>query len=494
MLLTRLRVFSSQGRIRQQRQEQKIIDPKESIQIEDVDARNQKSKSTPTLKFLCQNHGQEIIMAKLDEKNKLQYSCVECISKNQGKYITLQQLQQQFVAFSLQSERLLKYCLYLREQNMNQAITNFKELANRYNQTINLQITQLQENQKSFEEIVKKNLQFKNHNIYQLEQLQLLEILEPIFQDQNPNHYSKIIEKQLELDKQLNSKFEQQMKEFQMHNSKLIQFDQFDHQLISKKLEKIIGFYKLNQQDVQNDQEITNLENQINEFLLNKLQNNFLNECDKVDTDQEQLIEKIKKVQGQFKEKEIEYQNLEKLKTQLNSVVLCNSIESILSNPYQPQFNSSYKLAGYQIITPKAVSASKGGFGLAVMQPPLAKDKLTTFAFKINLRNAWAGVGICHLQTAQGFNYDMNANYKQTNHNVYIACAGGFRISSCGFTQSSFTYGENSIVHCQYDPKNNKLNLLHQNDGNTYQMEIHNYNLDMSPCVMLYGTAEIEQI
>ncbi|CAD8213434.1 unnamed protein product [Paramecium pentaurelia] len=62
------------------------------------------------------------------------------------------------------------------------------------------------------------------------------------------------------------------------------------------------------------------------------------------------------------------------------------------------------------------------------------------------------------------------------------------------YTGVNFTFGEYSIIHCQYDPKNNTLNLLHQNDGITYQMDIANNNLEMSPCVMLYGTAEIEQI
>ncbi|CAD8178164.1 unnamed protein product [Paramecium pentaurelia] len=106
------------------------------------------------------------------------------------------------------------------------------------------------------------------------------------------------------------------------------------------------------------------------------------------------------------------------------------TFQSILLNPYQPQFNSNYKLAAYQVIKPKVVSASQGGFGLAVMKPPLSKDKVTTFAFTINKYNKWAGIGICHLQTAQGFNYDMNENYSQKNHNVYITSTGGYRISS----------------------------------------------------------------
>ncbi|CAD8105880.1 unnamed protein product [Paramecium primaurelia] len=540
------------------------------LQIETEDERNQKTKQTPSLKFLCQSHDQQIIMVQLDENSKFQqYSCVQCISEKQGKYITLRQLQQSLEAYNQCSEQSLKYCQQLREQHTNEIIKICKQLCDKYIQTINLQIQQLEINLKSFEKIIETNLQFKDQNIYQFEQEQLLQKLEPIYMDQNPNHYSKIIEKQLELDKQLYGKFEEQMQElskFEISSSNLIKLEQLDHQLILKKIENQIGQQKSNQQNIQNDQEVVNLENEINSFLSKKLKQCILNEQfqqlfqnrDKLQNDQQQLIQNIVAIQDKLKEQQKNcakeqgisqqyYENkiiyLERIKTQLNSTSFSDQIQketqiqtnvtiasfdkeineykqkiaqnlqniaqleeknqalqqdtlqSILQNSYQPQFNNSYKLAAYLVVNHKLVQSPQGGFGLAVMQPPLPKDNVTTFVFKINKCNSWAGVGICHLQTAQGFSYDMNGNYTSTNHNTYLACAGGYRISSYqGYTTgNNFTYGESSIIRCQYDPKNNKLNLLNINDGKTLQMDIANNNLEMSPCVMLYG-AEIELI
>ncbi|CAD8121540.1 unnamed protein product [Paramecium sonneborni] len=91
----------------------------------------------------------------------------------------------------------------------------------------------------------------------------------------------------------------------------------------------------------------------------------------------------------------------------------------------------------------------------------------------------------------------MNGNYTSTNHNTYLACAGGYRISSYeGYNGvTNFIYNQGSIIICYYDPTNFKLNLLHLNDGKTYLLDLTNNNgLEMSPCVMLYGNAEVEFI
>ncbi|CAD8102641.1 unnamed protein product [Paramecium primaurelia] len=320
----------------------------------------------------------------------------------------------------------------------------------------------------------------------------------------------------------------------------MIQLQQFDH-----------NFFEINQIIKLNDriQNTKILKNQINSFLTKRLQQSVLNEqfqqlqqnnC-KLDNDQAQIIQNIITVQDKLKEQQKNCENeqgifsqnfelithyLERLKTHLNSISFCNSIQkefqiktnekifnlekdkmriknqrnsvksfqSILLNPYQPQFNSNCKLAAYQVVKPKVVSAPQGGFGLAVMKPPLPKDKKFI---------KWAGIGICHLQTAQGFHYDMNENYSQKNHNVYITSTGGYRISSYqGYSVLEQTlllvkiasFIVNMILK-QYI-KFITLKCIQNNnqDGNTYQMDIANNNLEMSLCVMLYGTAEIEQI
>ncbi|CAD8129480.1 unnamed protein product [Paramecium sonneborni] len=499
------------------------------LHIESEDERNQKTKSTPALKFLCQRHDQQIIMVQLNEKNQFQnYSCVQCISEKQGKYITLLQLQQSFETYYKLSGKSLKYCQQLREQHTNEIIKICNQLRNKYIETINLLIKQLEENYKSFEKIINTNLQFKDQNILLFEQEQLLQILKPIYEDDNPNHYFKLIEKQLELDKELNFKFEQQMQElieFKMHNLNVIKLEQFNHQIILKKVENQIESQKLYQQDEEINSEI--------------LYNN-----------QTQLIQNIVKLQDTLKRQQncakeqtsfaqnfqtkIKY--LESLTTLLNSYSFCNQIQKevqiqtnetiastnlkineykekiseleqevqslkketlslILSNPYQPQFNNSYKFTSYQVVNSKLVSDTQKGFGLAIMQPPLPKDKVTSFILKINKYDQWAGIGICHLQTAQSFGYDISLNYQQKNHNTYLLFGGGFRMSSYqGYTTGiNFTYSASSFIHCQYDPINCKLNLLHINDGKTYQLDLGNNSLEMSPCVVLFG-AEIERI
>ncbi|CAD8213432.1 unnamed protein product [Paramecium pentaurelia] len=287
---------------------------------------------------------------------------------------------------------------------MNEIIKICKELSNRYIQSINLHIKQLEGNLKSFQEIIEKKF------IIQRSKYLLIQIREIIINIRTnilglkSNHYSKIIEKQLELDKKLNNKFEQQMQEFQIYN----QIEQQNPKY----------------QDIENDQKITNLENQINSFLSKRLQQSVLNEqfqqlqqnnC-KLDNYQAQIIQKIITVQDKLKEQqkncaneqgifsqnfELKINYLERLKTHLNSISFCNSIQNefqiktnekilnlekekmrlykenkfqynkklkefsqkafnqycllILLNPYQPQFNSNCKLAAYQVIKPSSL-------------------------------------------------------------------------------------------------------------------------------------------
>ncbi|CAD8196810.1 unnamed protein product [Paramecium octaurelia] len=376
----------------------------------------------------------------------------------------------------------------------------------------------------------------------------------PIYQNNNTDHYLIIIEKQLEQDKQLYAKFVQQLQEFTYFNIQ----QQFDYQLILTKLENLNEDEISNQQCVQNDLEIVYLQYQINSFLteskefsLNEKLKQLLSNRGYLKDVQESLIENVYSVQDRLQEQyqksraeqgisefntETKIEYLETLKAKLNSVSLCNQVKkeilvqidnataslvkeinqykqniaqleqtnqklqqetlsSIFSNSYQPQFNSSYKFSAFSLVSPKLVQASSGGFGLAVMQPPLPKDKITQFIIKINKFNDWAGVGVCHLQTAQSFNYNMSANYQSTNHNTYIACAGGYRISSFqGYTGNQFTFRENSFLCCSYNSITYKLTLIHLNDGKTYEMDITKNSLEMSPCVILYGSAQIEII
>ncbi|CAK63851.1 unnamed protein product (macronuclear) [Paramecium tetraurelia] len=205
------------------------------------DERIQNAKLTPSLKFRCQNHGQEIIMVQLDHQNKKleQYSCVQCISENQGKYMTLQQLQKSIQDYYQVSEKSLKYCQKLRKKHTNEIIKFCKELCDKYVEIINLHIKELEENFKSFEKIIETNLQFKDHNIFQLELEEINQILLPLCQ--NSNYYYQIIEQQIELDKQLYVKFEEQIQEFcefSREKFNLIKLEQEDHQNILKKLEE----------------------------------------------------------------------------------------------------------------------------------------------------------------------------------------------------------------------------------------------------------------
>ncbi|CAD8121537.1 unnamed protein product [Paramecium sonneborni] len=171
----------------------------------------------PFLKFLCENHDEQIFMLQLDEKNKGQkFACSQCIAENQGKQITLDQLQQKYDTYQFQSETSLTYFQQLREQHTRQIII----LLNR-----KPTIQHLEENLKSFQKTININLQFKNQNIFQLEKEQLQDLLQPLYQEQSSEHFYKIIEKQLEQDKELYVKFEQhfeQLIKLEMQNFNLI--------------------------------------------------------------------------------------------------------------------------------------------------------------------------------------------------------------------------------------------------------------------------------
>ncbi|CAK61752.1 unnamed protein product (macronuclear) [Paramecium tetraurelia] len=172
------------------------------------------------------------------------------------------------------------------------------------------------------------------------------------------------------------------------------------------------------------------------------------------------------------------------------------------SNTYFPKYDETQKLSTFQLVNSKLINSSQGGIGLAVLQPPLPDNKVTTFIFKINKSHSLAGVGICNSQTAQLFNYNMEKNYQSKDHNVYLVCAGGQISSKLGYTKitTNLNFEDNQILICQYDPKGLKLKIKNLNVqiafmnqvGKTYDVDLVKNTLKMSPCVMLNGNAEIE--
>ncbi|CAD8201997.1 unnamed protein product [Paramecium octaurelia] len=511
-----------------------------------------------TISQNCKIHNEQIKMLLIDEKNQVsKFSCVECISETQGKYISPTQLKQSFDNYQLQQEKSLKQFQLLKMESKNKKIAFLNQIRDMYIQNINLYIKQLDENEKSFEKIIETTLQFKDQNILQIEQDQSLKLLEPVYLNQSPNHFFQIIERQLEQDKKLTLKQEQSMEElnkFVIQNSNQIYTECLEHEILLKKLVKQIEEQKLNQDNNLNQDEpiidkgILILENETNSFLSKKIklcilyeqyQKQFENR-NQLWSEQAKLIQKITEEQEKTQVQEIrdeqgkemiqmnlEKKNicLERLKMKINSISFCNEIQKDVSvltnetketiqkevnqykdiihrlevnklnetNTYFPKYDETEKLSIFQLVNSKLINSSQGGIGLAVLQPPLPNNKVTTFIFKINKSNPLAGVGICNSQSVKLFNYDMQANYLSKNHNVYLLCASGQISSKLGYTNTTnFNFEDNAILICQYDPKGFKLKIKHLNDGKIYDIELVKPAVEMSPCIMLNGNAEIE--
>ncbi|CAD8104378.1 unnamed protein product [Paramecium primaurelia] len=485
------------------------------------------------------------------------YACIQCISETQGKYITPTQVQQSFHDYLQQSEKLLKYFQQLKKQSTSNKISLLNKIREMYIQNINQYIQQLEESEKSFKNIIETNLQYKDHNILLLEQELQLKILEPVYSKESPDNYYNIIKRELEYEKNLQIKFEESMQEliqFEIQNSNQIYIEQLEHQDLLKKLvnniqlENLVQDNNLISEISKDDEEILNLEKQINSFLSKKMKiclkyNQLLEIFENrniLQIEEAQLIQKLSDKQKKLKAKNInceigkeqfqikqEKQNrhLERLMTNINSTSFFNytqkeittqdfdknqnvekeinqcrfvigrfeALKIVQNNSYFPQFDNSTKLPTLQLVNQKLIKSSQGVFGLAVIQPPLPSDKVSTFIFQINQSKSLTGIGICNLQAAKGFNYDMTANHQSKSHNAYLVCSNGYQISSkLGYTNTKFTFENNGIIQCEYNPMNLRLNFKHLNDGRTYQVDLAKNSLIMSPCVMLSGDAEIE--
>ncbi|CAD8203415.1 unnamed protein product [Paramecium pentaurelia] len=316
---------------------------------------------TKAKEYLCKSHQEGIELLLIDEKNKVQkFACIQCVSEKQGRYLTLEQLEQSFSDYQQQSEKSLRHFQQLKNQQISNSISMLRQAKEDYTQKINLYIKQLEESSKSFENIIHSTLQFKDQNIFKLEQDQVLQILEPVYLNQSPNHYFQIINNSLEQDSQLYINFEQSMKELitlQFQNSNQIFLEQLRQRFLLKSLvNKIKEQNENNKFDYLISGDSCNqanliFENQINIFLFNKMQmciqyeqfvKNFENR-NKLSFEQVQLNQNLTEEQNKLKQQynnceqwnEIYKMNLEKkiiylesLKTKINSINFCNQIQN----------------------------------------------------------------------------------------------------------------------------------------------------------------------
>ncbi|CAD8097686.1 unnamed protein product [Paramecium primaurelia] len=323
--------------------------------------KNPQSQDTKAKEYLCKSHQEDIELLLIDEKNKVQkFACIQCVSEKQGRYLTLEQLEQSFSDYQQQSEKSLRHFQQLKNQQISNSISMLRQAKENYTQNINQYIKQLEESSKSFENIIHSTLQFKDQNIFKLEQDQLLQILEPVYLNQSPNHYFQIINNSLEQDSQLYINFEYSMKELitlQFQNSNQIFLEQLRQRFLLKSLvNKIKEQNENNKFDYLISGDSCNqanfiFENQINNFLFNKMQmciqyeqfvKNFENR-NKLSFEQVQLNQNLTEEQNKLKQQynnceqgnEMYKMNLEKkiiylesLKTKINSINFCNQIQN----------------------------------------------------------------------------------------------------------------------------------------------------------------------
>lgn len=88
---------------------------------------------------------------------------------------------------------------------------------------------------------------------------------------------------------------------------------------------------------------------------------------------------------------------------------------------------------------------------------------------------SWVGVGVGHLDSIKGVNFDFS--YTNANHGNYLISSNGYSWNGYKMQFNSkfepFTFATGDIISVQYDPINNKVTF--QKDGHD---QIFSYDID----------------
>ncbi|CAD8145784.1 unnamed protein product [Paramecium octaurelia] len=132
---------------------------------------------------ICEQHGLEIIMVNIEsgQQEHKRIACSRCIQEFPQKYTTLEDADENWTKFKINSKQMISKYSKNRESKFNQAVTFITNLRDKYSETLTAIINDLQTNRV----ITEKQLSpfpLYQKNIYQLDQNQLQEILEALSQ------------------------------------------------------------------------------------------------------------------------------------------------------------------------------------------------------------------------------------------------------------------------------------------------------------------------
>ncbi|CAK77355.1 unnamed protein product (macronuclear) [Paramecium tetraurelia] len=208
---------------------------------------------------ICEQHGLEIIMVNLEQgqQEHKRIACSKCIQEFSQKYTTLDDADENWTNFKINSKQMISKYSKNRESKFNQAVTFITNLRDKYQGTLTAIINDLETNRV----ITEKQLSpfpLYQKNIYQLDQNQLQEILEALSQ----KDLYRPLKLKLAQQDQLDSIFYHKLKET-LEN--LVKYDLLTKEQIIMIEKNYEDFLILNEDEKQN---VSNC-NEIKQFLEN---------------------------------------------------------------------------------------------------------------------------------------------------------------------------------------------------------------------------------
>ncbi|CAD8070398.1 unnamed protein product [Paramecium sonneborni] len=134
-------------------------------------------------KHICEQHGLEIIMVNLefDEQQHNRLACAKCIQEFPRKYTTLEDVEQNWIKFKCHSKEMISKYIKERESKFNQAIKFITNLRDKYLETLQTIIKDLEKN-KIITEDQLSPIPLFSEDIYYLDRNQFKGILEALSQ------------------------------------------------------------------------------------------------------------------------------------------------------------------------------------------------------------------------------------------------------------------------------------------------------------------------